>query len=84
MSAAAVNDEQARLWALMQRIELCRHRAELAELSSQFGPAAYRRQMIALAEQWRLCAEHVELLERTCQPLWSEGRARSVLPDLRA
>ncbi len=53
------------LWRLMQKIEYCRHRAELAEAKAAGGSTAFRREMAEVAEQWRDLAHEIELLDQS-------------------
>jgi len=53
-----------RLWTLMQRIEYCRHRAEIAEGLSSNGSKAIRREMAEVARQWRDLAGTFEQLSQ--------------------
>lgn len=52
-----------RLWRRMQRIELCRHRAELAEAKAAGGSGAFRQEMAEIAQQWRELAGAWEAFE---------------------
>ncbi len=60
-----MSDEQKRNWRLMQRVELCRYRAELAEALASVGSHADSHAMMRLAAHWRSCADHLQLLHRT-------------------
>ena len=53
-------ENRRRLWALMQRIERCRHRAELAENKTVQGSAAFRAEMAEIAREWRDLARAIE------------------------
>jgi hypothetical protein len=50
------------LWALMQRIEYCRHRGMAAERKAASGSEAFREEMADVAMQWRDLALHADLL----------------------
>jgi hypothetical protein len=54
------SEQRSRLWALMQRIERFRHRAELAEAKTAKGSAAFRAEMGEIAQEWRDLARHIE------------------------
>lgn len=54
-----------RLWKLMQRIETCRHRADLLEEAARFGAQKQHQALSEMARQWRLCAAHIQLLNAT-------------------
>lgn len=50
----ALSDRNRRLWGLMERIEYCRHRAELAEASAAASATEpVRCEMRKLAQMWR-------------------------------
>lgn len=49
------------LWALMQRIEYCRHRAAEVERKAAAAPEPDRQGMLELAVQWRGLALHADL-----------------------
>jgi len=44
----------------MQRIERCRHRAEIAEAKTDSGSTAFRAEMAEIAQEWRDLAREVE------------------------
>lgn len=48
---------------MMQRIEYCRHRAELADGRAERGSAAFRKEMAELADEWRDLAQHIETMD---------------------
>jgi hypothetical protein len=50
------------LWARMQDIERCRHRAEKAEGAQARAPRASRGELAQIAQQWRRLASEYELL----------------------
>jgi len=52
------------LWALMQRIETCRYRAECVERAWATRPEPWRSFSIAVAAQWRQLAEQVYALSQ--------------------
>jgi hypothetical protein len=61
MSLARLGPEQrSRFWALMQRIERCRHRADLAEAKTASGSTAFRTEMAEIAQEWRDLARQIE------------------------
>ena len=49
-------------WVSMQLIESCRHRADLIEATAQHLPPPRRNEFAAIAEHWRACAAHIQLL----------------------
>ena len=53
-----------RFWALMQRIERFRHRAELTEKRAAAIGEPAKSEMMEIAQEWRDLAQDVELLER--------------------
>jgi hypothetical protein len=52
------------LWSLMQRIEYCRHHADMAEAKSSNGSKAFRAEMAAVSRQWRDLAKAFEQLDQ--------------------
>jgi hypothetical protein len=73
-----ISAHASRLWKLMQRIEHCRHRAEMAEHRARCGSETYRREMADVAKQWRDLAHQFELMDAASeQPVF---RTRS-MPD---
>ena len=52
------------VWRLMQRIEYYRHRATEVERKAATAPEAHRRDMLALAMEWRDLALHADLQAR--------------------
>ncbi len=71
-------ERSLRLWRLMQRIETCRHRAEIAESYAASGPAEFRAEMARISAQWRMIAEAVELLDATSPSPCFRPAAKSV------
>jgi hypothetical protein len=55
------------LWRLMQRIETCRHRADLAEAKALTGSATFRQDMADCAKQWRMLALQIEWLDQVAE-----------------
>jgi hypothetical protein len=56
------------LWAFMQRIEYCRHRAMKAEREAASAKASpRRRELTDLATQWRDLALHAELIAQMAE-----------------
>jgi hypothetical protein len=53
-------EHRGRVWALMQRIERCRHRAHLAEVKTASGTADFRVEMAEIAQEWRDLAAQIE------------------------
>jgi hypothetical protein len=53
------------LWRLMQRIEYCRHRAEMVEARATEGSEIFQEEMAEVARQWRDLAHEIELLDRS-------------------
>jgi hypothetical protein len=58
-----LSDKALSLWQVMQRIEHCRHRAELAENRGRAGSQAFRAEMAEIARQWVELAREIEQLE---------------------
>jgi hypothetical protein len=54
-------EQRSRVWALMQRIELCRHRATLAEAKTASGSTAFNVEMAEIAQEWRDLARQIEV-----------------------
>jgi hypothetical protein len=69
-----------RLWRLMQRIEACRHRAEITEAYAASGPPAFRAEMARISVQWRMLADAVELLDATSPSPCFRSRAARKAP----
>jgi hypothetical protein len=66
------------LWALMQRVETMRYRAEQIEARSAEWPEPERSRALDLAAHWRQLAEEVSALStkvRSPRPRRSGGRA---------
>jgi hypothetical protein len=63
----ASSRNHAGLWALMQRIERYRHRAELAEKRAATLSEAEASELLEIAGQWRDLAQESQLLERPRQ-----------------
>jgi hypothetical protein len=53
-----------RLWRLMQRIEYCRYRAELADQLASQCAGANRLELAEVAQHWRDLAHEIELIDR--------------------
>ncbi|HEY2357815.1 MAG TPA: hypothetical protein VGH86_10225 [Phenylobacterium sp.] len=57
-------EKAPQLWRLMQHIEYCRYRAEMAEAKSVSGSKTYQNEMVEIARQWRDLARTIERLNR--------------------
>jgi hypothetical protein len=52
-----------RLWRLMQRIEYCRYRAELAAELAERCPGDDRMELLEIVQHWRDLAREIELID---------------------
>lgn len=52
--------EVPHLWRLMQRVEYCRHRAEMVEARCANAPEHLRNELAEIAQQWRDLALEIE------------------------
>ena len=58
----------------MQRIEYCRHKAATLEGAMDFSSPKARREIAAMADQWRSCAAQLQLLDEvSSQPRYRRG-----------
>ena len=62
---AAFGRSPSALWRAMQRIEACRHTADLLEQAALHGDQRHRAELLAMAKHWRACAAHIYLLHAT-------------------
>ncbi|HEY1425520.1 MAG TPA: hypothetical protein VGF50_02505 [Caulobacteraceae bacterium] len=77
MCQRSEREQPTRLWVLMQRIELCRHRAELAEVNTAKGSATFRAEMAEIAQEWRDLARHIEAENTASKAQVGEAEARA-------
>ena len=75
--AGGWSEDFSRLWRRMQRIEICRHRAEMAERRAAQGSEAFRNEMAEIAGEWRDLAKAIEDLDSTSDLFQPEGAAAS-------
>lgn len=59
----SLSKRRSRLWRLMQNIEFCRYRAEIAEGRAYREDGFRREASLATARQWRALANAFEQLE---------------------
>lgn len=64
VAARSLPENFGSFWRYMQRIEFCRHRADMAELSAENGSEAFRDEMARAAQEWRDLAQTIEQLEQ--------------------
>ena len=81
-AAPLPSDKVTRLWQLMQRIEYCRYRAELAEELAAQGSNAPRNEGAEIARHWRDLASEIERLDQLSDdPAWDTRRQLTQAQD---